>query len=155
MNTASTCNKCKPELANDIWLLMERLQGELAKQIRELMGQTAYDPRMFDEVQRARRVEALKICGYGVDDPVARHEAWMTQHIADGWKYGPEFNPAAKEHNNLLPYDQLPTDAKVKAEIFALVAKTTTKILTSVAQHEATHEVHDTCGGCPNGSCDK
>ena len=155
MDTVSTCPTCSPELAADIWKVMERLQSDIAPQIRALLGQHAYDPRMFDEKQQALRIEALKICAYGVDDTVARHEAWMAQHIADGWKYGPEFKPELKEHNNLLPYEQLPADAKVKAQIFSLVAKTTANLLATVAKHEASHEVHDTCGGCDNGNCAK
>lgn len=154
MNTASTCPQCSPELAEDIWRQMERLQGEIAGQIRALLGQPAYDQQLFDEIQRARRIAALKQCGYGDADPVARHEAWMAAHVAAGWVYGPEFNPDKKEHNNLLPWDQLPADAKTKVTIFALVARATVGLLTSIAAHEASHENHDTCGGCTDRNCD-
>lgn len=148
MDTTSTCQQCSPELAEAIWRRMERLQGEIAGQIRALLGQQAYDTRLFDEEQRARRVAALKLCANVADDPQSRHESWMAQHLADGWVYGPEFNPATKEHNNLVPWDQLPADARTKATVFALVAKATAELLTTIAEHEVRHEAHDTCRGC-------
>lgn len=35
------------------------------------------------------------------------HETWAAGRIADGWKYGPVRNDAAKEHPCLVPYGQL------------------------------------------------
>jgi class 3 adenylate cyclase len=36
------------------------------------------------------------------------HEVWARQRLADGWRLGPRRDDAAREHPNLVPYDQLP-----------------------------------------------
>lgn len=35
------------------------------------------------------------------------HETWAARRMAEGWKYGPVRNDAAKEHPCLVPYGQL------------------------------------------------
>jgi hypothetical protein len=37
----------------------------------------------------------------------AVHKVWMEGKLRDGWKYGPEIDKDKKEHNCLVPYDQL------------------------------------------------
>jgi hypothetical protein len=36
------------------------------------------------------------------------HDVWARQRLADGWKYGPRRDDAAKEHPCLVPYEHLP-----------------------------------------------
>jgi ryanodine receptor 2 len=40
------------------------------------------------------------------------HEVWAQQRLAEGWKYGPLRNDAAREHPCLVPYDELPESEK-------------------------------------------
>jgi hypothetical protein len=40
------------------------------------------------------------------------HDVWARQRFADGWKYGPRRDDAAKEHPGLVPYEQLPESEK-------------------------------------------
>jgi hypothetical protein len=40
------------------------------------------------------------------------HDIWARQRLADGWKYGPRHDDAAKEHPGLVPYEQLPESEK-------------------------------------------
>jgi hypothetical protein len=40
------------------------------------------------------------------------HDIWGRQRLADGWKYGPRRDDAAKEHPCLVPYEQLPDSEK-------------------------------------------
>ena len=35
------------------------------------------------------------------------HETWAEQRIRDGWKFGPKRDDGAKEHPDLVPYEQL------------------------------------------------
>lgn len=53
--------------------------------------------------------------------PEMSHQSWMKQKEEDGWKYGPEKNPETKEHPAFLPYDQLPSQQKVKDYLFKAV----------------------------------
>ncbi|CAG1010346.1 hypothetical protein PHYC_03834 [Phycisphaerales bacterium] len=39
------------------------------------------------------------------------HEMWRTKMLAEGWRYGPAYDEAAKTHDALVPFEQLhPTD---------------------------------------------
>ncbi len=40
------------------------------------------------------------------------HDTWARQRLADGWKYGPRRDDAAKEHPCLVPYEDLPESEK-------------------------------------------
>ena len=37
----------------------------------------------------------------------SEHERWNTYHYLNGWKYAPEKNKTAKEHNCLLPFEEM------------------------------------------------
>lgn len=111
-------------MSNDkTWALFERMQGEIAREIRVLLGEEQYDQRIFTAEERARRVEAMKKCAAESPDDATRHEGWMKMHLDLGWKLGPEFNPAKKEHPNLLPWDQLPANTRSKAKIFDICSR--------------------------------
>lgn len=112
-----------------IWRLFEQMQGQIAREIRVLLGEEQYDQRIFTDEERARRVEALKKCADEDTSDDTRHEAWMQMHLEQGWKYGPEFKPSEKEHPNLLPWDQLPASTRSKARIFDICAKTAKRIV--------------------------
>lgn len=40
------------------------------------------------------------------------HDVWARRRIRDGWTYGPQRDDEAKEHPDLLPYDELPEEEK-------------------------------------------
>ena len=40
------------------------------------------------------------------------HDHWARKRIEEGWRYGPKRNDSAKEHPDLIPYDQLPESEK-------------------------------------------
>ena len=53
--------------------------------------------------------------------PAASHEKWLVQKRAEGWRWGPVKNPAAKEHPCFLPYEQLPREQRAKDYLFTAV----------------------------------
>ena len=106
-----------------IWALFERMQAEIAREVRVLLGEEQYDQRIFSEADRQRRIDAMKKCAAEQTTDAARHESWMQMHFGQGWKYGPELKPAEKEHPNLLPWDQLPASTRSKARIFDICAR--------------------------------
>jgi hypothetical protein len=111
-------------MSNDqLWALFEQMQGEIAREIRVMLGEEAYDQRIFTAEERARRVEALKKCAFSEQLDEERHESWCQMHRDSGWTYGPEFRPDLKQHNNLLPWNELPASTRSKANIFAIVAR--------------------------------
>jgi hypothetical protein len=52
----------------------------------------------------------------GLLDALARgeHDRWMTAKTAAGWTYGPRTDDTARQHEALLPWDQLPESQKDK-----------------------------------------
>lgn len=107
-----------------IWELFETMQGEIARELRVMLGEEQYDQRIFTADEHSRRVDALIQCAEDSYPSAAdRHAGWCQMHVDNGWVYGPEFKPSEKQHPNLKPWDQLSAEARSKATIFAIVAK--------------------------------
>jgi len=106
-----------------IWSILEEMQGEIAREVRVMLGEEQLDQKLFTAEQRERRVAALKKCAAESTSDEERHASWMQMHADMGWVYGEEFNPTLKTHPNMLPWDQLPPTARSKAKIFDIVAK--------------------------------
>lgn len=102
----------------NMWKLFERMQAEIAREIRTLLGEDQYDQRIFSEADTVRRVEAMKKCAAERTTDAERHEAWRNMHYEQGWVYGPELKPSEKVHPNLLPWAELPASTRSKAKIF-------------------------------------
>ena len=108
---------------NDIWQAFERMQGEIAREIRVLLGEEQYDQRIFTYAERARRVEAMRKCAAERTTDSERHEAWCAMHREQGWVHGPAFRPDLKQHPNLLPWNELSASTRSKAQIFAICSR--------------------------------
>ena len=70
---------------------------------------TTYTPKTIDtsHVQLTPDVEELV-------ERLAEnnHDLWAQKRIDEGWRFGPKRNDDAKEHPDLVPYDQLPESEK-------------------------------------------
>jgi hypothetical protein len=53
--------------------------------------------------------------------PEASHISWMTQKVADGWKYGEVKDAEAKTHPCIRPFAELPREQQAKDFIFRAV----------------------------------
>lgn len=53
--------------------------------------------------------------------PEDSHKGWFAHKEADGWVYGPVKDPALKQHPCMVPYDQLPTEQRVKDHLFRAI----------------------------------
>ena len=68
--------------------------------------------------------------------PAASHVAWMIEKAREGWQYGPVKDHEKKVHPNLVSYEQLPVEQRLKDYIFAAIVEAfwkarTTEIATS------------------------
>lgn len=120
--------KSASELTVDPWAVVEELQGQIAAEIRVLLGEGPYDQKMFDDAQRQRRIKAMQECAANSTTDAERHEHWMKMHLDGGWTYGEEFDPANKKHPNLKPWGELPASTRSKARIFDFCAKAAAKL---------------------------
>lgn len=55
--------------------------------------------------------------------PSAIHECWRQDKIDDGWVYGAEADPDAKQHPYMVPFNELPARRQIKDHIFAGLVK--------------------------------
>lgn len=52
------------------------------------------------------------------ETPQKLHEIWVKEKEDSGWTYGPVKDPLNKQHDCLVPYDQLPDYQKAKDKLF-------------------------------------
>ena len=55
--------------------------------------------------------------------PSDSHESWMKEKTEQGWKYGPIKDVEKKEHPCYVPYNELPTEQRVKDYIFHAIVR--------------------------------
>ncbi|SRR6266496_258352 len=55
--------------------------------------------------------------------PEKSHESWMKERVNQGWKFGEKLDRESKIHPNLIPYEQLPENQKVKNKLFISIVK--------------------------------
>lgn len=126
---------CDDNFQQQVWEIVEKAQGRVAGHIRAMLRQPPYDQAMFTVLDRDRRITAMQkvasmISTEELDAPAVereerarkRHEQWSAQHLAAGWQYGEKFDPEAKTHPNLVPWDDLALEDKHKADIFEVLA---------------------------------
>lgn len=104
------------------------MQGNIAAEIRVLLGEEPFDPNMFNDEQRDRRIVAMKKAGANTRTYDEQHKDWVETHIKNGWIYEETFDPSKKIHPNLKPWNELPSDVKSKIKIFTIVSKAACKL---------------------------
>lgn len=81
----------------------------------------------WEDAPEWQKNSALMGVQYHIDNPNSRpedsHNSWLKVKEQEGWKYGPVKNPDTKEHPCYVPYEQLPTEQKVKDYLFISVVK--------------------------------
>lgn len=50
--------------------------------------------------------------------PEQSHQNWLNQKVTEGWACGPEKDTEAKTHPCMVPYQDLPTDHRIKDHLF-------------------------------------
>ena len=55
--------------------------------------------------------------------PEQNHQGWMDRMAADGWTYGPDKDETARTHPLLVPWDELPEEARQKDRMFIAIVR--------------------------------
>ena len=91
----------------------------------QVIGDNSQVP--WEQAPEWQRESAVKGVVFLKENPAAhpssQHESWMDEKLKAGWKYGPVKDAEKKEHPCLVPYDQLPTNQKLKDHLFQGVVK--------------------------------
>jgi len=124
----------RPSVEHSIWEAMESMQGQIAAEIRVMLGEAPIASSNFTPVDRKRRITAMRECAARSTSDAERHESWMKMHLESGWTFGTEFDSEKKIHPNLLPWDQLPAATRSKARIFDIVAKAAAGLCATINQ---------------------
>ncbi len=81
----------------------------------------------WDEAPAWQRESAVKgvefIFANPVADPSASHVSWLKEKEETGWKYGPVKDAEKKEHPCFVPYDQLPSEQRMKDHLFGAIVR--------------------------------
>jgi hypothetical protein len=78
----------------------------------------------LDEGRRAIVISGVrKIIDGEVGDPRSSHESWMRDMAAQGWTYGATRNEELKQHECMVPYDQLPAADRMKDTLFGAIVR--------------------------------
>ena len=81
--------------------------------------------KIWREAEDWQRESAIKGVQFRLDNPdaveSAQHDAWMADKIKDGWVYGKTKNTELKQHNCLIPFDQLPEFQQKKDKLFCAI----------------------------------
>lgn len=56
-------------------------------------------------------------------DPEALHNDWWRAYEAMGWRYGPERDPDAKTHPDMVPFDDLGFREQIKDAVFVALCE--------------------------------
>ena len=74
---------------------------------------------------RANMIKAVdRQCGDGkLTSPEALHDAWVEAYLHLGWKYGPERDPEAKTHPDMVPFNELPRLEQEKDWVFFMLCE--------------------------------
>lgn len=75
-----------------------------------------------------QKKSAINGVEFHLNNPVAlpsqSHENWLSEKIANGWKYGPIKDPDKKEHPCCVSYDELPIQQRLKDSLFIAIVDT-------------------------------
>lgn len=87
--------------------------------------------RAWEYAEEWQRQSAIRGVEFALANPGApassQHDAWVADKERDGWKFGPEKDPAKKEHPCMVPYADLPIEQRIKDHLFRAVVGAMTK----------------------------
>lgn len=103
-----------------------RVAHEVLRAYSEAVGSTHSEPwEDMPETERAREVGEVKAhIALETVSAAKAHELWCVQQHKEGWVWGLKKNDEKKKHPNLVPFDQLSFEQRVKSYMFCAVVRT-------------------------------
>lgn len=85
-------------------------------------------PEPWAERDEAFRTQFLSViemmCGPDrKSDPEELHDDWVRAYEAMGWRYGPERDPIAKTHPDMVPFGDLGHEEQIKDAVFVALCE--------------------------------
>ena len=115
----------------EIWEACERAHAEVAAMVRHILDESSNPKDVIGiEIQDSRIHVMKQVAAEKVKDPALRHKQWFNDYTKMGWVYGDRFDADKKIHPNLLPWNELPKEVKIKADIFTVFAGLADKLST-------------------------
>lgn len=80
------------------------------------------------EWQRSSSINGVRGVLSG-NTPEQSHESWLAEKVANGWVYGDVKDVDKREHPCMRPYAELPTDQRLKDELYVGTVQAMAKAL--------------------------
>ena len=99
-----------------------------AARIAAVAARAPIVPEPYIEREESFRKQFLDVidrqCGPGrKDSPEELHDDWVKAYEAMGWQYGPERDPVAKTHPDMVPYHDLGQLEQDKDSVFVALCE--------------------------------
>ncbi len=94
----------------------------------------------WDEVSphdRDAAVMNVTAMARGFHTPESLHEAWCREMALNGWSHGKTYSPREKAHPMLMPYGELPIEARLCDALFLGVLRGAQMIVDPKAEEES------------------
>lgn len=82
----------------------------------------------WEEAEEWQRAAAIAGVRFYRKNPLAssedNHAAWMSEKENEGWTYGPTKDPEKKTHPDMVPYDKLGYNHKMKDRLVRAICQT-------------------------------
>lgn len=102
-----------------------KLCHELNRQLAQAFGDISH--KSWDESEEWVRESTRKGVAFHILHPEATpresHGRWMEHKEREGWSCGPDKDDTAKTHPCMVPYDELPTEHRMKDHLFRNAVK--------------------------------
>ena len=95
---------------------------EAIRAYQRTLGQPVAPPWESATWERQSTIEAVRLA---LEDPSPgrEHERWMRERLAQGWRYGPTKDAAAKTSPFLVPFAELPEVERRKDALVIAIAR--------------------------------
>lgn len=108
-----------------IWEQIARVAHETNRAYCQTIEDFSQKP--WDEADGWQKESAFKAVEFRIVNPDApastQHDHWIADKLMAGWVYGPDKDPAKKEHPCIVPYGSLPQEQRLKDYLFLAIVR--------------------------------
>ena len=108
--------------------------AELAHEVQRVVGtmfRRPLEPKWSEAPlwKRANTINSVaRILAHPEATPADDHNLWLAYRLVEGWRHGSEENHEMREHPDMVPWDQLGPEQKLRDTLFLEAVRTTARV---------------------------